>query len=151
MDEKEENKQQQMSEFIRDKERAMAAGVGAVVGGAAFTAAAYSAGVWDEPSHPEIVSIEIPNQATTVDLNVNTAEAPILTENNEVSIVYIENSEMTVEGFELPTEGPILQSDIQEVMDLSIAPVMEIPSIDNLDCICSDSEVMTDDCHLPLV
>lgn len=151
MDEKEENKQHQMSEFSRDKERAIAAGVGAVVGGVAFATAAYSAGVWEEPSHPEVISIETPDRTTTVDLEVNTAEAPILTENNEVSIVSVENSEMDIEGFEYPTEGPTLQSDMQEVMDLSIIPAMEIPSIGNLDCICSDSEVMTDDCHLPLV
>lgn len=152
MDEKEENKQQQTPEFSRDKERAVAAGVGAVVGGAAFAAATYSAGVWDESSHPEVISIETPNQTTTTaDFDTNVTEMPILTGNDEVSIVSVENSEMPVEGFEYPSEGSILQSEIQEVMDLPTDPAMEIPSMDNLDCVCSDSEIITDDAHLHLI
>lgn len=151
MDEKEEKKRQQTSEFSRDKERAVAAGVGAVVGGGAFAAAAYSAGVWDESSHPEVISIETPNQTTTADFDANVTEMPILTGSDEVSIVSVENSEMPVEGFEYPSEGSILQSDIQEVMDLSIDPTMEIPPMANLDCVCSDSEIITDDSHLHLI
>lgn len=151
MDE-EEIKQQQTSEFNRDKERAVAVGLGTVVGGAAFAAAAYSAGVWDESLHPEVVSIETPNQTTiAVNCNTNTTEASIIIGSDEVSIVSVENSEIPVEGFQYPSEGPILQSDMQEVIDLPIDPAMEILSIDNLACMYPDSEVMTDDSHLPLV
>lgn len=164
MNENNKNNQQQSSEFSRDKDRAIAAGLGAVVGGAAFAAATYSVSTEEEAansdeetvennvqntstagiiSHPEAVSvveIEASNPIPTA--HPNEISLPISSGDEEVSIINIESGTHFEESA-YPDEGAMLHSDTQEIMDISIAATS--PSLDGSDCIQHDTEIMPDD------
>lgn len=168
---KEEENQQQESEFGRDKDRAIAAGVGAVIGGAAFATAAYSAGIWDDHSeteaanessetegqhttanemvHPEIVSVDDSTTATAF-TEIGISENSIPAFHNEVNIIHIDSSEVSVESIEYLHGDTILQSDEQVIMDMTIEQPTTMPSIDGLDSMRTD-DIITDDSHLHLI
>lgn len=158
MKKKEETKAQSTSEFNRDKDWAIAAGIGAVTGGAAFATAAYSAGILEseqeeiiddgkmtehnevtvEIHRPEVIPVETLSSSTGDVLTEPYIAEPYITEpsvlpdNDEVNIVTVESNGMHLENIGYPTEGAILHSDMQEVMDVSINQTVDTSSVDSI-------------------
>ena len=170
MKKKEETKAQSMSEFNRDKDWAIAAGIGAVTGGAAFATAAYSAGILEseqeeiiddgkmtehnevtvEIHRPEVISVETLSSSTgDVLTEPYITEPSVLSDNDEVNIVTVESNGMHLENIGYPTEGAILHSDMQEVMDVSINQTIDTLSVDSINETYDDN--VTDDYLLYLI
>lgn len=170
MKKKEETRAQSTSEFNRDKDWAIAAGIGAVTGGAAFATAAYSAGILEseqeeiiddgkmtehnevtvEIHRPEVIPVETLSSSTgDVSTEPYITEPSVLPDNDEVNIVIVESNGMHLENIEYPTEGAILHSDMQEVMDVSINQTIDTLFVDSINETYDDS--VTDDYLLYLI
>lgn len=164
----EEKQQPKVLELSRDKDRAIAAGIGAVVGGAAFATAANSAGIWDENpetnndtlesteqsinsiAHSEIISVEMSTPTETVapiESGISETSSPVY--DDGISIINIENNDIVVESIEYPDEGYILQSDTQVIMDLSLEQTTYISTIESPNSINDDISI--DDSHIHLI
>lgn len=160
MNKNREKKQQRVSESEYDRNLGIAASVGAVIGGAAFAAAAYSTGIWETESdegneasesvegdsanemiQPETISIEISNPVTA---DITYTTDALLSESEGIDIINTENDEIVIQDIEYPDEGEILQSDMQNVMDLVTEETIDIPLMEN---VTYDDNTIIEDSH----